>query len=81
MLTEFDSTAVRRALYDPERETLDLWYADEDRYTYFAVPPDVHDELLRVHEAGESVGAFVNDRIKPFYDFEPHPRPRRFRPG
>lgn len=76
IVTDFDSTAVERARYDPDARLLDLWYAGGDRYSYFGVPAAVHDALLEA----PSAGAFVNRRIKPFYRCEIEPRRRRFRP-
>jgi hypothetical protein len=72
----FDSTAIERAAYDPDRRVLDLWYVGGDRYSYFGVPAEVYQRLL----AAPSAGAFVNIEIKPGYRHEIEPRRRRFRP-
>lgn len=41
-------------------------YPDGDVYRYFGVPPQRHQALM----AAESLGAYVNARIKPNYRFE-----------
>jgi hypothetical protein len=57
------SSAVDAIAYDPDRRELDIWYKGGERYGYAGVPPEV-DRQLR---AAASIGAFVNERIKPFY--------------
>lgn len=73
---QFDSTAIERAAYDPERHILDIWYAGGDRYSYFDVPAKAYERLL----AAPSAGRFVNFEIKPNHRYEIEPRRRRFRP-
>ena len=72
-----ESSAIKAADYRDEAQILDIWYRGGDRYSYFDVPPEVYQELLRTHSAGE----FVNLHVKPHYRFEIEPRRRRFRPG
>jgi two-component system cell cycle response regulator DivK len=76
VMPKVESTAVDRVEHDPVSGTLDIWYKDGDRYSYFDVPRETYDALL----AAESVGAFVNAEIKPNYRFELEPARRRFRP-
>lgn len=54
------STAVRDIVYDVDARTLEVAYASGVRYAYRDVPPDEFLALLRT----DSVGAFVNTRIK-----------------
>ena len=57
------SAAVSAVGYDPATNELDIEFAGGDVYRYSMVPPSVHRELL----AAESVGAFVNREVKPYY--------------
>ncbi|HEX6375481.1 MAG TPA: KTSC domain-containing protein [Allosphingosinicella sp.] len=75
-VAELDSSAIRRAAYEDEARTLDIWYADGDRYSYFDVPMDVYRSLRSASSAGE----YVNREIKPNYRYEIEARRRRFRP-
>jgi hypothetical protein len=77
MRTFPDSSAIEAADYRDDRRILDIWYRGGDRYSYFDVPPEVYEELLRAPSAGE----FVNLHVKPNFRFEIEPRRRRFRPG
>jgi hypothetical protein len=77
MITDFpSSSAIERARYDPGTATLDIWYRGGDRYSYFGVAAEIHEQLRHAPSAGE----FVNLHIKPHYRFEIEPRRRRFRP-
>jgi hypothetical protein len=76
-MPQVSSSAVERLDYTPETGTLDIWYKGGDRYSYFDVPAEVYQALL----AAPSIGAFVNERIKPHYRFELEYRRRRFRPS
>jgi KTSC domain len=58
-----DSSAVESVGYDARSRTLEIKYAGGGVYRYFGVPPRAHELLLRA----ESIGAFVNRRIKPYY--------------
>ena len=71
-----DSSAVERVDYTPASRTLDIWYSGGGLYRYLDVPQELYDNLL----VAPSIGAFVNQRIKPhFACVEVTPR-RRFRP-
>ena len=71
------SSAIEAANYRAEARILDIWYRGGDRYSYFDVPAEIYEELLRAPSAGE----FVNLSVKPNYRFEIEPRRRRFRPA
>ena len=71
-----ESTAIDLAVYDPDRAVLDIWYSGGDRYSYFDVPVETYEQLCAAASAGE----FVNQSIKPRFDFVIDKRRRRFRP-
>jgi hypothetical protein len=75
-VTQFDSSAVDWARYDPESGTLDIQYKGGDRYSYFEVPERVYRELRQASSAGE----YVNLEIKPNHRYALEPGRRRFRP-
>ena len=59
------SSAVRDILYDVDTRTLEVEYASGVRYAYRGVPPGEFLALLKT----DSVGAFVNTRVKQYrYD-------------
>jgi hypothetical protein len=70
------SSAVEWVQRDPDTGTVEIRYKGGDRYSYFNVPEEVY---LRLFEAA-SIGAYVNESIKPFYNYEIEERRRRFRP-
>jgi hypothetical protein len=70
------SSAVEWVNRDPVTGMVEIRYKEGDRYSYFAVPEQVYRGLLDA----PSIGAYVNERIKPFYRFELEQRRRRFRP-
>jgi two-component system cell cycle response regulator DivK len=76
-MPKLESSAVDRVEHDEASGTLDVWYKDGDRYSYFGVPRETYDALL----AAQSVGAFVNAQIKPHYRHELEPGRKRFRPN
>ena len=76
-MPELSSSAIDRAEYRDESRTLDLWYSDGDRYSYFDVPRSLYEALL----AAPSAGVFVNKEIKPHFAFELEEGRRRFRPA
>lgn len=71
-----NSSAVDWVDRDLETGTVEIRYKEGDRYSYFDVPEQVYRGLLEA----PSIGAYVNQRIKPFYGFELEERRRRFRP-
>ena len=67
------SSAVREVDYDGENRELFVTFAGGGEYAYLDVPEERYDELLEA----PSIGACVNQRIKPFYEAWPVHRPDR----
>jgi hypothetical protein len=67
-----DSTSIAAASYDRRRGVLQVTFKPGraahrgSTYDYLDVPPATVDELLRA----ESLGKFVNWRIKPHYEYK-----------
>ncbi len=55
-----NSSAIRRACYDDEAETLSLWFRDSGRYDYFDVPAGIYQDL----KSAASAGRYFAERIK-----------------
>jgi KTSC domain len=66
------SSSVKTVGYDRATRTLEIEFA-RGVYRYLDVPADVYDELL----AAPSIGAYVNTRIKPNYEYVEVSRTRR----
>lgn len=66
-MTRVRSSSVVAVGYDENRHELWLRYVSGDTYVYAMVPPSVHRELL----AADSVGRFVNRRVKSTYPVRP----------
>ena len=62
-----DSSAVERAGYDHARRELYIVYSGGREYLYRGVPQHVFRRLKETDAAGDSIGQFVNWRIKPIY--------------
>jgi len=60
------SESLRSVGYDVAASTLEVEFKHGGVYQYFMVPASVVVELLE----SDSMGAFVNQRIKPHYPFE-----------
>ena len=61
------STAISRIVYEPETQTLNVWFRESgELYRYYDVPPRVHDAFRK---AG-SKGHFFNAHIKDRYPFQ-----------
>ena len=58
-----DSSAVESVGYDAVRRTLEIEYAGGAVYRYLGVPLRAYELLVRA----DSIGAYVNRRIKPYY--------------
>ncbi len=54
--------------YSPVSEVLEVEFTGGKIYHYLEVRPEVWDDYLTEIRMGGSSGAFVNARIKPFYD-------------
>ncbi len=72
---EFDSSAITRAAYAEGPKILDIWYKGGERYSYSGVPIEVYERLKQ----SDSIGAFVNELIKPLYPAQQ--KTGRRRPG
>ncbi len=69
------SSAVDGIGYDAESQTLGIWYKGGERYSYSGVPIEVYERLRQ----SDSIGAFVNELIKPLYPAQQ--KTGRRRPG
>ena len=73
-----DSSAVVSVGYDAPARVLEVEYAGGAVYRYLDVPSRVHEQLLRA----ESVGGYVNRRVKPYHRaVAVAPRRRHARPA
>jgi hypothetical protein len=59
-----DSSAVRSMGYDPKLLLLEIEYTNGSVYAYYDVPPATYQEFCEA----DSMGAFVNFRIKPNFE-------------
>lgn len=60
----FNSSAIRRAEYDPASRTLTIWFVESGGpYDYYGVPQRIWDGLL----AASSKGGYYNDYIRDQY--------------
>jgi hypothetical protein len=57
------SSSLLSVGYDPEHEILELQFQQGHVYRYAGVPARVYADLMRA----ESIGGYVNQRIKPCY--------------
>lgn len=60
---DFQSTALSRASYDPESQTLDITFTSGRSFTYEAVPERVFAEL----RDAPSPGSFYHNNIRDRY--------------
>ena len=62
------SSAIEAVGYDAERQWLEVRWVGQTRvYRYYGVPAEVYQELREA----ESIGAYVNEQVKPRYLYEP----------
>ena len=66
-MTPIRSRSLVAVGYDQDRHELSVRFVSGDTYVYAMVPPSVYRDLLDA----ESVGRFVNQRIKPTYPVRP----------
>jgi hypothetical protein len=59
------SSSIRRVGYEVDQRILYVQFIDGDLYEYFDVPVGDFIDLLHA----ESIGWFVNKRIKSYYDY------------
>jgi hypothetical protein len=64
-LIPVQSSSIRRVGYEEDRRILYVQFIDGDLYEYVDVPLEDVIDLLHA----ESIGGFVNTRIKPNYDY------------
>ncbi len=69
-----ESSAVESVGYDAAHRMLEVEFAGGAVYRYLDVPPRVYDQLWRE----DSIGGYVNRRIKPYHRAE-RVAPRRTR--
>lgn len=60
-----DSSAIRSAGYDPDLLILELEFSNGGIYDYYRVSPATYQEFC----AADSKGTFVNQNIKPNFEF------------
>lgn len=61
------SSAIEALGYDPQRRWLEVrWVGQRQVYRYYGVPAEVYQEL----RAAESLGASMNEQVKPVYLYE-----------
>lgn len=60
----FNSSAVKRAEYDPETLRLRLWFPEGKPYDYCRVPQHIFDGLC----SAASKGTFFNNHIRDKYE-------------
>ncbi|OQX66439.1 MAG: hypothetical protein B6A08_20495 [Sorangiineae bacterium NIC37A_2] len=71
------STVIADMAYDPDTETLSVWFRPSGRrYDYFEVPAAVYDALRR----SRSKGRYFNARIRDAYPFAKAEGPRSASP-
>lgn len=59
----FNSSAIKRAEYDPATQRLQLWFPDDGPYSFCRVPQRIYDGLCRA----PSKGTYYNDHIRDRY--------------
>jgi hypothetical protein len=65
--TPAQSSAVSHVRYDPQHRRLYVTFRDSgEMYVYLNVPSEDYDALL----AADSIGRFINERIKDRYKFQ-----------
>ena len=59
----FNSSAIKRAEYDPATRRLTLWFPEGHSYDFCRVPEEIWEELL----GARSKGNYYNQRIRDNY--------------
>ena len=72
----FNSSMIRRVVFDEEASTLLVSFRSGLRYIYAGVPRAIYDALGKAASAGR----FFNDEIKGRYACRPDPTQRKHRP-
>ena len=63
MATPQRSASGWSASYDPETQTMTIWFPNGRSYDYDGVPPDVYEGF----QAADSKGSYYNARIRNIY--------------
>ena len=63
-----DTEALRMVNYSEDDVILEAKFDDDHTYWYKSVPRRIWQEFLTVIHADLSAAAFLNKKIKPFYD-------------
>jgi hypothetical protein len=74
-MVHVDSEAITDVEYEEETRELDVTFTGGRIYRYFDVPPETHADFMNA----ESMGAFLNQRIKPVFSFAEVTKKRRSR--
>ena len=64
-MTLVESEAIAEIRYDAARSTMFVRFVDGEWYSYFDVPPRVHDAFV----AAESHGRFFHEQIRDRYNY------------
>lgn len=73
----FNSSMIRRVVFDEEAGTLQVSFRSGLRYIYDGVPRAIYDAL----GVAASAGQFFNDQVKGKFACRPDPAQRRFKPA
>ena len=60
-----DSSAIRSVGYDAKSQILEIEFTNGSVYDYYDVPHEIYQEFCEA----DSMGAFVNFRIKPNFQY------------
>lgn len=63
------SEALKMINYSGEKHILEATFNNNRTYQYLHVPKNKWTAFLEVIQSGKSAGAFINQQIKPFYDW------------
>lgn len=60
IICEYDSSNIKKAIFDTEKQALDITFNSNQTYRYF----DVAHDLFTEFDMAESQGKFFNQKIK-----------------
>lgn len=60
----FNSTAVKRAEYDPQSMRMTLWFPEMKPYSFCRVPQRIYDGLCTAGSKGSYYNANIRDRYQ-----------------
>lgn len=66
IICEFDSSNIKKSVYDTKEKTLDVYFHNDRKYRYYDIE---HDEYVDFERAN-SQGKFLNKTIKPKYNYK-----------